>query len=752
MVDSNCITKSTNGATESQCSDQLVSDFMNLFAGSDQGHGQWTFKPKKDKSNKRGTDDLTLAGPLTAALMTKHLCGELGAGIIPNTSQDRCKVGVLEIDIYDETAFQVYFTKAQGLPFVPVKSKSGGLQLWLFLANWTPVTEVRAFLQQTAALLGVETNKGAKGKNADIFPAQDKVGEFGNYIRVPYFGGTDILAYRADGTPMPLEEFVASTTPVESFELVTLEDRQVRQGLPTDDVTAIFEAASVPASKREAVTSGKRRTKIMWGGYLWNAGYDGDEFTSAMLTLNAYIGGEEKATLDVCKWFVKKGFERIEVLEFPLPEQRRFPVLDDRALYGLAGEYVRLVRKHTESDSTAVLAQILIGYGNLVSERPYKWTEATKQRTNEFLLIVGDTAVGRKGTSEGVANIPTSGIDADWQERKESAHGFGSGEGIIAKLADATDKLPGTMDKRLLINEGEFASLLAVASKPGSILSPLLRNAWDCKTLANNTKEGTLKKQNLKVTDPRISIVAHVTREELQRLLKPGEIDNGFANRFLFVCSRRTQALRQSTIHTLDFAPIKSKIAGVFHAAVDVGEMQWSEPALDAWGEVYDAIGNEPHRGFIGKLCARAEAHIIRLAMIYALFDGSAIIRHQHLMAAVAFWQYCEDSLYYIYGDVGMNQYADLVLSGVRVKGQMTRKETYDYFKAFMPQMHIKTTVDSLIENGQLRPVQERGKTKPTTWLHATQQGIRRNLLRFFESAVEDEKVQLPTKQYTINF
>ena len=38
----------------------------------------------------------------------------------------------------------------------------------------------------------------------------------------------------------------------------------------------------------------------------------------------------------------------------------------------------------------------------------------------------------------------------------------------------------------------------------------------------------------------------------------------------------------------------------------------------------------------------RAEAHCLRLQMLYALLDGSNVIEKVHVKAAFAIWQYCE--------------------------------------------------------------------------------------------------------------
>ena len=48
--------------------------------------------------------------------------------------------------------------------------------------------------------------------------------------------------------------------------------------------------------------------------------------------------------------------------------------------------------------------------------------------------------------------------------------------------------------------------------------------------------------------------------------------------------------------------------------------------------------------GMFGAVVSRAEAQVTRIAMIFALSDGSATITHKHLEAAFAYWDYASDA------------------------------------------------------------------------------------------------------------
>ena len=75
---------------------------------------------------------------------------------------------------------------------------------------------------------------------------------------------------------------------------------------------------------------------------------------------------------------------------------------------------------------------------------------------------------------------------------------------------------PLLLDKRLLMEQGEFASVLKMLTRDGNILSDILRQMWDGSTL------GTLTKQSPeRASRTHGSIVGHISREELLRYARP---------------------------------------------------------------------------------------------------------------------------------------------------------------------------------------------------------------------------------------
>jgi hypothetical protein len=83
-------------------------------------------------------------------------------------------------------------------------------------------------------------------------------------------------------------------------------------------------------------------------------------------------------------------------------------------------------------------------------------------------------------------------------------------------------------------------------------------------------------------------ILGHVTRDELLRFLTSTDAANGFANRFLWICSRRSKSLPEGgDIQSVDFAPLTRGLADVVSAARNAGELRRDDDARNIWREVY---------------------------------------------------------------------------------------------------------------------------------------------------------------------
>ena len=272
--------------------------------------------------------------------------------------------------------------------------------------------------------------------------------------------------------------------------------------------------------------------------------------------------------------------------------ETKWPMLDTKAAHvGLAWDVVEAITPNTEADPIAILLQYLAAFGNAVGRGPYYQVEADRHYPNLFMLLIGASAKGRKGTSQSrVLQIMKLADDLWESERIQS--GLSSGEGLIWAVRDPIFKTvdgepvqvdAGVSDKRLLVFEAEFASTLAVMKREGNTLSPIVRDAWD------RGKLGMLTKNSLaRATNAMISIVGHITADELRRELDRSSMGNGFANRFLFACIRRTQLLPHGgNMDPQTVAELARKTAEKIDQARHVQRVTMTPEARRLWESIY---------------------------------------------------------------------------------------------------------------------------------------------------------------------
>lgn len=347
-------------------------------------------------------------------------------------------------------------------------------------------------------------------------------------------------------------------------------------------------------------------------------------------------------------------------------------ILDKAALHGVAGQVVNTIFLQSEADKPALLLHFLVGYGNMIGRSAHCLVESTRHYTNMFYGCVGETAKGRKGTSWNRVRDVLERIDRPWAaERIQS--GLSSGEGLIAAVADNESAVT---DKRLFVLQSELASTLRVMSRDGSVLSPLIREAWDSGNLRT-----LVKRDPLHVEGAHISIVGHITRDELRRYLNLTESANGFANRFLWARSERSKCLPEGgSLTSGDLESLAKLVRPAVMFGRKMGLLKRDRITRETWAEVYPKLSAGRH-GLLGAVISRAEAQVLRLSLLYALLDCSQQIRTAHLMAALALWEYCESSARWIFGSSLGDPTADEIRTVLLAHNEgMTRNELMDHF------------------------------------------------------------------------
>ncbi|HUY28577.1 MAG TPA: hypothetical protein VMV27_14290 [Candidatus Binataceae bacterium] len=391
------------------------------------------------------------------------------------------------------------------------------------------------------------------------------------------------------------------------------------------------------------------------------------------------------------------------------------PALDPGALYGVAGDFVRLVEPHTESDPVALLVSALVAFGNSAGRSRYAVADGVKHFPNLFAALVGETSKARKGSSWGWVRRGFEAIDPDWT-RANVRGGLSTGEGLIYHVRDPIERSEpikekgrftgeqqnfiadsGVADKRLLCVESEFSSVLRRFQRQASTLSELLRTAWETGNLSTLTRN-----EPLRATGAHVSLLAHVTSEELRATLDSTDIANGFGNRIIWVTVHRSKLLPfPSAPDAGEFEQVAGDIRDALDHARAPALIEFSDSARDAWRAAYPFLSAD-RAGLTGALLARSEAQVLRLALVYSLLDRADAIESEHLLAALALWKYCEQSVEFIWRGATGNPDADAIAGALRAsESGMTRTQISELFGRNISAARIERALALLAKSGR---------------------------------------------------
>jgi hypothetical protein len=373
----------------------------------------------------------------------------------------------------------------------------------------------------------------------------------------------------------------------------------------------------------------------------------------------------------------------LSLLDLPPDAEDDWPdPLAPEAFHGVAGDFVAATLPETEADEAALLFHFLTFAAAMMGRERYFPIGGTSHHARLFSVAVGGTATGRKGTAldfvSHVFRIVDSLAAGDEPDGDGSAitvdngfcennfvSGLTSGAGLIWAIRDARDDGrrtdSGVEDKRLLVVESELGGVLRACQRKENDLSAVIRDSWDGKQLRSLAKQ-----EPATVSRPHINLIGHITREELRATLSKVDTANGFANRILWYCARRSKLLPcGGSLRSLDLSHIVRRIHSAVAFARQAGCMTRTEAAEAAWKVAYRTL-TAPRPGVFGNVTTRADAQTLRLSMLYALLDESDVIDVEHLQAALAVWRYSEASARWTFGASLGNSTADELLAALR--------------------------------------------------------------------------------------
>jgi Protein of unknown function (DUF3987) len=335
----------------------------------------------------------------------------------------------------------------------------------------------------------------------------------------------------------------------------------------------------------------------------------------------------------------------------------------DPVMYaGILGDITAAAAPTTEADPAGIYASLLAGTGVLIGPDPYVQVGNTRHPLLIWSLLLGRTGSGRKGEATGTSIIFFREAKP-LTFRELAVSGLSSGEGVIERIADGK-----TDDKRLLVTETEFASVMARSKREGSTLAAVQRQAWDGDGLS------VLNRTQLKASSSHIAIIGHITPHEFRMRLAEADMCGGTYNRYLPFYVERTrllpipQGVSRETRERLGL-----RLAQAIDQAASKGRIQLSSEAAQLWeAELYpEMTGTDDDDGAEAEFTRRAAPYCLRIGGMLAALDDRQLISKDDLTAAAATVRYSIASARYVLDGQARDPRLERIRRAVDAAGDM---------------------------------------------------------------------------------
>jgi hypothetical protein len=349
------------------------------------------------------------------------------------------------------------------------------------------------------------------------------------------------------------------------------------------------------------------------------------------------------------------------------------PSADPAMFAGVLGDITAAAAPTTEADPVGIYASLLAGVGVIINQGPYVRVGNTRHPLLIWPLLLGRTGSGRKGEATSTSEIFLR--RASPSSVAFTVGGLSSGEGLIERIRDqetasgevSDDAFSGPSDKRLLVVEPEFTSVMARSRREGSTLAAVQRQAWDGRALM------VLNRKALRASGSHVAIIGHITPQEFRLRLAEADMTGGTYNRYLplFVERSRRIPIPEGVSEELE-ARLSAQLADGIDKARTVQQIQLDWQATQLWtDELYDELtaGDDEDRAE-AEFTRRAAPYCLRVAGLLAVLDGRALIARADLAAAAALIRYSIASARYVLDRQARDPRLDRIRRAVDEAGQ----------------------------------------------------------------------------------
>lgn len=365
----------------------------------------------------------------------------------------------------------------------------------------------------------------------------------------------------------------------------------------------------------------------------------------------------------------KKEPRVLELQPTKITEKSAWPEIHEDAFPSTVGKFVNGICEDSEADRVVGLVYVLTRLGLEFCGTIYSDGYEKHSTLINTAIITDSTGYGM-----GMYELPVEQLLSGLVGRTLRIQStLSSGEDIVRSLTDKSqetdrksraslDNELGANGKRLLINDPDLSAALKTFSKSELITFPkVIRGLAGNGNVELSTKEGIIK-----ATGAHVAIVTHTASDKISSLLKEIKSTSCLFNCFLWVPeSRQKQVAMPKVMPDEVMKEFQIKFGKRIEAAKRLKSVKMSKDAQKLWAVYYPSLTMH-YTGIVAAAVNNSKAHVLRLALIYALASGHTEIKARDLKAAIALVKYSNESVLRIFKAYPDNKYKEKLLEALR--------------------------------------------------------------------------------------
>ncbi len=368
-----------------------------------------------------------------------------------------------------------------------------------------------------------------------------------------------------------------------------------------------------------------------------------------------------------------------------------WPRMPEAAFYGLAAMLTQIIgEENCEADWGALLVTVLTSAAACFGAECTLRLRSNDYPARLYTALISTSPAHQGAAFRSVREVFMAAQNSSRARRKFAAATLGyeqlvTGDDFIKMILDIAHEDDGEPTGPVLLEDKasphrliairQFGPTLNNIRRSNSPLGPMLSEAW------YSAEFNLIDRSRTRIpARAHVCLLGQVPLDVLRTMRQDDPGFNATCSQFLWTLMRPREAVwSPESTDREKLTGLTGRVASTIGYARKQKRVHLSAESEEMWRrELYPQLAQEPP-GVVGTICSLGSEMVLRLSLVYALLDESALVLPAHLRAADAVWRYCRASVRYIFGQTARAT-LDKRIRNALSSGPKTQSELHRHF------------------------------------------------------------------------